>query len=232
MNNSIVIFGSVLTSEAPNDIDVAYNGDISIEEVDVIVKNWAARKGLPNTLRLDLHRCKGNAINLPAPFGVRQSYEVIYGETQVVFKNVETLAAAIRLYGSTDVEKTREYIYKVINSNTGAEIGIANEQEQGWDQYVMGLNALQSAIKKANLWLSVKENLGELGDFLEKLVNKGVTENAKLYFNSHSSGESAIMLLKLNKEAILSGYAKVIVTSQYGAKEYSLTDTEKMFLQI
>lgn len=151
----LVIFGSAVSSGNPGDIDVAYTGaKFTLRERKLVLK-WAAKRGLPADLPLDIHSALewGGAVRLPVPYDLPLEYEVLEGERKVVAYPCKGVASAIRAFGN-DPERLHEELMRLFMEGARMALGISDPRHPRNDfrGYVEGMTALKSAIAKAARW--------------------------------------------------------------------------------
>ncbi len=257
----IAIFGSVLTSATPRDIDVAcVSGYLAswLPEHEQMVRDWAAAKGLPADLPIDRHELiwgfqysprsgakvvfsesqeQGQPclLQLPAPCGRKDPYEVLLGNIAVEYDQVWSISAILRVFGHSGVA-FRSAVEKLGRMGTlfgpMIDIGKADEEldllagnARHFDNYLTGVVSLRSAILHASAWEEILAHPDHgFIRFLNGLATFGPTPEGVAYARQRSSGAGARLLLRERE-----------VTTQYGdaypePKSFGYGDAYRFFV--
>ncbi len=209
----LVIFGSAIHGEHPQDIDVAYattggipSSAFTLQQDDLAkVREWAAERGLAPNLPIDEHAlawrtCERYRMRLPAPCGVPCDYEVLIGHEHLEVEHVPywNIPAILRVHGhDLDAAVTA---WGELRKHTlfGRMIDIGDQEPAhgDWTNYVTGLQALRSAIAKVPDWstfLKAHRALPEVR-LLNALAKRGPSQEGIAWASAGSSGCQARLL--------------------------------------
>lgn len=108
--NELVLFGSAVDPKitAPNDIDVAYDGEWTSDK-DTFVRSWLAQRGLDTSLPIDAHPwIERGTVQLPQPCHSKVHSHVLAGDVTVRWRSLHSLSATLRAYGHAPRRLERE----------------------------------------------------------------------------------------------------------------------------
>lgn len=203
---SLIVFGSAVGSETPNDIDVACEGALNALDL-ARIGSWVRERRIRPCASIDAHQIISNGVaRIPAPCGIRGDYAILPGScVTVAHTDYWSIPAILRAFGR-DAERASQAWNNHTLYGRMIDIGPADDGVHGgdWTNYVTGMAALRSAIAKAPMWRQILDRVPE-GALLCSLAEYGASAAGIRWAMRSSSGAGARLL-----------FVDKGVTTQYG----------------
>lgn len=189
-NLIVVVHGSALTSERPNDIDVVFAGDRA--DAERVVRAWAVERfgARGATLSLDLHPTTGlsgvyeigpregelcDLVQLPKVPGRRAPHAILRGNPEVKVYERRNISSWLR--SPLSVTEMHAQILAVggWRVRLAIESDPADAPREDWRDYCDGPRAIRSAIAKmgAEQWAALRALDPELYGLIEDVLEHG-----------------------------------------------------------